>query len=118
MQLKKLLTILTTLITTSALAESNIDGDKATQIYTSFFEAFVGKEIPTEEANCLIGLINSLDETLFQQATKPLSTLTFEEFNKSVVAIDFFPNGKLSSDFSETQPVAQLVEMMSNNACR
>ena len=36
----------------------------------------------------------------------------------SVAEINFFPNGKLSSDFSETQPVAQMVEMMSKNSCK
>ena len=105
-------------ISSYAFANSEVIGEKATKIYQSFFKSIVGKEIPTEEANCLIELINSLDKKLFQQAVKPLSHMTFEEFSSSVAEINFYPNGKLSSDFSETQPVAQMVEMMSKNSCK
>ena len=106
----------------TALSGSEKNGQKAVDIYVSFFKSYVNKDIPEEEQQCLIDFINELDADKFVSAGKPITnfedSITFEKFNEDVKSIEFFPNGKLSSDFDLVQPVAQVIEMMSNNACK
>ena len=98
------------------------NGQKAVDIYVSFFKSYVSKDIPHEEQKCLIDFINELDADKFKSAGKPVTNLegsiTFEKFNEDVSSIEFSPNGKLSSDLALVQPVAQVIEMMSKNVCK
>jgi hypothetical protein len=97
-------------------------GDKATKIYVSFFKSFVSKDIPEVRQKCLKKFINTSTDLQFKQAGAPITSMdktkTLQWLSDSVKNIEFFPNGKLASDYNSTQPIAQLIEFVDKNVCQ